>query len=196
MIRLAATRLRRLYFPHFVFGLAALAWLLSVCVAFAGPPAPSGGLVDELRIGALFHDLESNDDEDGWDVNAELLLQRLGQRTGDPIDILLTPRPHVGVQVNTEGDTNVAYFGLTWDAWLTDHLFIEGSFGGAVHDGPTDDSSSSFGCTASFREAAAIGVALSSGWRLLGTVSHMSNAGLCDQNQGLTSAGVQLGYRW
>jgi len=27
-------------------------------------------------------------------------------------------------------------------------------------------------------------------------VSHMSNGGLCDENQGLTSAGVQLGYRW
>jgi hypothetical protein len=196
MIRLAAARLRKLYFPHFVFGVAALAWLLSVVAAFAEPPRGGSGLIDEMRIGALVHDLETNDNEEGWDVNAELLLHRLGPRTGDPLDILLSPRPHVGVQINTSGDTNLGYFGLTWDAWLTDAVFIEGSFGGAVHDGPTGDSSESFGCAVNFRESAALGVALSPQWNLLATVSHMSNGGLCDENQGLTSAGVQLGYRW
>jgi hypothetical protein len=196
MIRLAAARLRKLYFPHFVFGVAALIWLLSVVAAVAEPAPRMPGIIDELRIGALAHDLESNDNEDGWDVNAEALLHRLGPRTGDPLDILLSPRPHVGVQINTSGDTNVGYFGLTWDAWLTDALFLEASFGGAIHDGPTGDSNDSFGCAANFREAAAVGVALSPGWKLLATVSHMSNGGLCDENQGLTSAGVQLGYRW
>ncbi len=196
MIRLTAARLRKLYFPHFVFGVAAMAWLLSVVAAFAEPVRGGSGLIDEIRIGALAHDLETNDNEEGWDVNAELLLHRLGPRTGDPLDILLSPRPHVGVQINTSGDTNLGYFGLTWDAWLTDDVFIEGSFGGAVHDGPTGDSSDSFGCAVNFRESAALGVALSPQWNLLATVSHMSNGGLCDENQGLTSAGVQLGYRW
>lgn len=197
MIRFAAARLRKLYFPHFVFGIAALVWLLSACAAFAEPPPPrTYGIVDELRFGILAHDLESNDDENGVDLNAELLLHPLGPRTGDPLDILLSPRPHLGAQINTDGDTSLGYFGLTWDAWLSDMFFVEASFGGAVHDGPTDDSSSSFGCTVNFRESAAIGAALSPGWRLLATVSHMSNAGLCGENQGLTSAGVQLGYRW
>jgi len=196
MIRFAASRLRKLYLPHFVFGLAALVWLLSVVAAFADPTPRTPGLISELRGGALAHDLESNDNEGGWDVNAEALLHRLGPRTGDPLDILLSPRPHVGVQINTSGDTNLGYFGLTWDAWLTDTIFVEASFGGAVHDGPTDNSNDSFGCTANFRESAAVGVAVSESWNLLAIVSHMSNAGLCDQNQGLTSAGVQLGYRW
>ncbi|RIA55515.1 acyloxyacyl hydrolase [Dichotomicrobium thermohalophilum] len=196
MIRQAAARLRRLYFPHFVFGVAALAWLLSVVAAFAEPAPRAPGLVDEVRLGVLAHDLETNDNEDGWDINAELLLHRLGPRTGDPLGILLSPRPHVGAQINTSGDTSLAYFGLTWDAWLTDSVFIEGSFGGAIHNGPTGDSHNSFGCTANFRESAALGIALSPEWKLLATVSHMSNGGLCDENQGLTSAGVQLGYRW
>ncbi len=196
MIRLAASRLRKLYFPHFVFGLAAMAWLFSMVAAFAEPAGRTPGFVDELRLGAWVHDLENNEDEDGWDISAELLLQRLGPRTGDPLDILFSPRPHVGVQINTSGDTSLGYFGLTWDAWLTDSIFIEGSFGGAVHDGPTGDTGDSFGCSVNFRESAALGVALSPGWNLLATVSHMSNAGLCDRNSGLTSGGVQLGYRW
>lgn len=181
--------------------LPALALLSAILLA--GPLANAGervglshGFIDETRLGGLAHDLESNRDEDGVDINGEILLHRLGVRSADPLDILLTPRPHIGVSINTSGDTSVAYAGLTWDLWFTDNLFIEASFGGAVHDGRTDDSSSSFGCTASFRESAALGVALSDHWRILATVSHMSNAGLCDQNQGLTSAGVQVGYRW
>jgi len=196
MIRLAAARLRKLYMPHLVFGIAAIAWLFSVIAAFAEPAHRSSGIIDELRIGGLAHDLEANDAEDGWDINAEVLFHRLGPRTGDPLDILFSPRPHIGAQINTEGDTSLGYFGLTWDAWLTEVVFIEASFGGAVHDGPTDNSGDSFGCAVNFRESAALGIALSPGWNLLATVSHMSNAGLCDQNSGLTSAGVQLGYHW
>jgi len=182
---------------------AVLPLVLLAAIALAGPLAnageragPSHSFIDEARLGGLAHDLESNKDEDGGDINGEILLHRLGARSADPLDILLTPRPHIGASINTSGDTSVAYAGLTWDFWFTNNLFIEASFGGAVHDGPTDDSSSSFGCTANFREAAAIGLALSDHWRILATVSHMSNAGLCDQNQGLTSAGVQVGYRW
>jgi hypothetical protein len=153
-------------------------------------------LIDEFRIGVLAQDLEDNDAEDGIAINAELLFPHLGPRTGDPLDFFLSPRPHIGAQINTEGDTSLGYFGLTWDIALSDLFFIEASFGGAVHDGPTDDSGDSFGCSVNFRESASIGVALTNNWRLLATVSHMSNAGLCDENSGLTSGGVQLGYRW
>jgi len=196
MITRAAARIRRLYSPHFVFGIAALVWLVSVCAAFAEPPVRGDRLIDEFRLGVLAHDLEDNDEEDGIDINAEILFPHLGSHTDDPLDIFLSPRPHIGAQINTEGDTNLAYFGLTWDVWFTDMVFVEASFGGAVHDGPTDESGSSFGCELNFRESASLGLALSEHWRLLATVSHMSNAGICDENQGLTSAGVQLGYRW
>jgi lipid A 3-O-deacylase len=162
--------------------------------AIAGPA--SHGLIDEFRIGVLAQDLEDNDAEDGIAVNAEVLFPHLGPRSRDPLDIFLSPRPHIGAQINTEGDTSLGYFGLTWDIPLSDIFFIEASFGGAVHDGPTDDSGDSFGCSINFRESASIGVALTDNWRLLATVSHMSNAGLCDENSGLTSGGVQLGYRW
>jgi len=184
---------------HLGNALAAAAFALILALpAFvnAEPTGRTYGLIDELRIGGFAHDLESNDDEDGYDINAEVLFHRLSSRSGDPLDFLLTPRPHLGASINIEGDTSLAYFGLTWDAAVTETRFLEASFGGAIHDGPTDDSNSSFGCAVNFRESAAVGIALSPHWRLLATVSHMSNAGLCGENQGLTSAGLQLGYRW
>ncbi len=164
--------------------------------AHAGSVSHPPGFIDEFRFGGIGHDLEDNEDEDGFDISAEALFRPLGARTGDPLDIFLSPRPHIGGQISTLGDTSLAYLGLTWDAWLTDSIFVEGSFGGAVHDGPTGDAGDSFGCSVNFREAASLGVALAGNWRLLATVSHMSNAGLCERNSGLTSAGVQLGYRW
>ncbi len=169
--------------------------LLSATAAVAGSPS-TGGFIDEFRFGVLAQDLEDNDAEDGIAMNAELLFPHLGPRTGGPLDTFLSPRPHIGAQINTEGDTSLAYAGLTWDIWFSEILFIEASFGGAVHDGPTDDSGDSFGCSVNFRESASIGIALAENWRLLATVSHMSNAGLCDENSGLTSGGLQLGYRW
>jgi lipid A 3-O-deacylase len=86
---------------------------------------------------------------------------------------------------------------LTRDFLLTESLFLEASFGGAVHDGETDDNNSdSYGCTLNFRESVSLGVALSENLSLMVTVDHMSNGGLCDQNQGLTNAGIRLGYKW
>lgn len=174
----------------------------ATAIAFLStPPAmagslTTGGFIDEFRFGVLAQDLEDNDDEDGIAISAEVLFPHLGPRKGDALDIFLSPRPHIGAQINTDDDTSLAYAGLTWDVWLSDMIFVEASFGGAWHDGPTGDSGDSFGCELNFRESASIGLALTESWRLLATVSHMSNAGLCDENSGLTSGGLQLGYRW
>lgn len=183
-------------------------WILLVTVsvvlmaplkAFAGGTyeASHAHWLDEFRVGGLAHDLEDTEGEDGVDINLEALFAPVGTVTGNRIlDIFLNPRPHIGAFINTAGDTSGVYFGLTWDVMLTDFLFIETTFGGAFHDGPTDDSHSSFGCTANFRESASLGLVFSEHWRLLATVSHMSNGGFCDENEGLTSAGARLGYRW
>ncbi|MET0195581.1 MAG: acyloxyacyl hydrolase, partial [Hyphomicrobiaceae bacterium] len=102
---------------------------------------------------------------------------------------------HIGASVNAGGDTNQIYAGLTWNVPLAVRWTFEVSFGGALHDGPTGGAPGySFGCAINFREAASIGYAVSERWRVYGTVTHMSNGGLCDHNSGLTSAGVRLGY--
>jgi len=52
------------------------------------------------------------------------------------------------------------------------------------------------GCHVLFRESASLGFNLTESWRIMGTIEHNSNAGLCDFNRGLTNAGVRLGYKF
>ena len=155
--------------------------------------------ISEVRLGAFAANLEDGSSEDAtYLINAEVLFGKLGHPYADPIwDVFLRPRPHIGVSLSPEGGTNQVYAGVTWEYRLNDWAFVETSFGGTLHDGTTDsDDPDSYGCSPMFRELASLGFDLTERLRLLVTVDHMSNAGLCDQNQGLTNAGVRLGYRW
>ncbi len=157
-------------------------------------PFPS---IDEIRFGLLLHDSEESNSEEGVDLNLEVLFGRIGHERGNFLDHFLMPRPHLGASISLNGDTSVGFFGFTWDTKLTERLFFESSFGGALHNGSYDDKDgTSFGCAVNFRESGSLGVALSEQWRMLVTIEHMSNAGLCGENDGLTNAGVRLGYKW
>ena len=164
---------------------------------YGGAPFPA---IDEFRFGVLAADLEPGGaSEDTIAVNAELLTPRIGgPYDGSFLAGFFHPRLHAGITVNTDADgVNQAYAGLTWSHDLGDRLFLETSFGGAVHDGNTDDDDSdSYGCTLQFRESLSIGMHVTERLSLMATVDHMSNANLCGENQGLTNAGVRLGYRW
>lgn len=181
-------------------GLAAAAWLAGAAAPSAQTPVRDGApspLLDEVRFGALAHSIDAGNDEDGADLNLELLFRRPGSRYGNALlDFALRPRLHVGTSVNTAGDTNQVYAGLGWDVKLAPKLSLELTFGGALHDGPTGGGlEASYGCSLNFRESVSLGYALDKRWTIYGTVSHMSNADLCDGNTGLTSAGVRLGYQ-
>jgi lipid A 3-O-deacylase len=158
------------------------------------PPIGANPAFVEFRVGALFGIDGPKGDKDGTpDVNLELLYGPIGAEYQNAfLNHLLRPRLHVGGTINTEGNTSELYAGFTWDVFLTQRLFIEGSFGGAVHDG--DDTS--FGCRASFRESGSVGFMLSERWDVMGTVDHMSNDNLCDANRGLTNVGIRIGRRW
>ena len=45
-------------------------------------------------------------------------------------------RPHLGTTLNFNGDTSVAYGGLSWRLYDTPRGFLDGIVGLAVHDGP------------------------------------------------------------
>lgn len=183
------------------WGIVALAALSSTPVA-AQPPEELAPFfaVTETRLGVFAANLEESAGEQAETlINVEVLFGKLPGQYSDPLsNYFLRPRLHVGFSLTPdEGGTNQAYAGVTWEFRLNDWAFIEASFGGAVHDGPTaGNDPDSYGCAVNFRESASLGFELSERMRLLFTVDHMSNAGLCDQNQGLTNAGVRLGYRW
>ena len=73
------------------------------------------------------------------------------------------------------------------------------TFGGAVHNGrdtaPVFSDRQSLGCSPLFRESGSVGVRLSANWSVMATVEHLSNGGLCsDENRGLTNVGARVGY--
>jgi hypothetical protein len=108
------------------------------------------------------------------------------------------PRIHLGTTINTAGDTSHVYAGFTWTYDFTDKLFAEASFGLGFHNGKTSDfvprNRLALGCSPLFRESASLGYRISQNWSVMATVEHLSNAGLCNDNQGMTNYGVRVGY--
>ncbi len=155
--------------------------------------------ITETRLGVLKSNLDGADGEQAdVMINGEVLFSKLGRHYEEAFwEYFLRPRPHIGFSISPNAGTDQVYAGVTWEYRLTDWAFVETSFGGAAHNGPTaGDDPDSYGCTVNFRKSASVGFDIAERLRLMVTVDHMSNAGLCDQNQGLTNAGVRLGYRW
>ena len=110
------------------------------------------------------------------------------------------PRFTAGGSLNVAGRTNSAYLGATWTVDVTERIFVEGFFGAAFHDGATGPKAfvppgfNALGCSPLFREAGAVGYRFSEHWSVLATIEHMSNAGLCVENRGLTNFGGKIAY--
>lgn len=160
-------------------------------------PAPEFMPDWELRLGASAHDI-SGPEEGSVAIRGEGLTPRIVP-VADAVASLFVPRIHLGGSVNTAGDTSFAYAGLTWTFAITSRVFVEGSLGGAIHDGNTSPimlvpHESALGCSPLFREAAAIGYRIDAHWSVMASVEHLSNAGLCSQNRGLTNVGLHVGY--
>jgi hypothetical protein len=177
-----------------------VALLAMAATGSASAQSPDGwrsrSIVDEIRLGLYGHHIEpSGTEQGGLDVNAEILFAKpVSAEDRGSLHSFLMPRIHIGTQINVDGDTSQLYAGFTWDLRIHERFSVEVTFGGAVHDGPTNGEGSAFGCVANFRESGSIGVGLTERLWLYATVAHMSNAGLCDRNSGLTSGGLRLGY--
>ena len=155
-------------------------------------------VLDEARTGVMVHSLGYKEG-DTIAINGELLTSPLPVGFSNRfLDFLLGPRLHLGGTVNVEGETSFAYAGLTWTLDVTNRFFVEGSFGGGVHNGNLEsgpDDSLLLGCRALFRESASLGFRFSQNLSLMATVDHLSHAGLCsDFNNGITTVGGRLGY--
>ena len=122
--------------------------------------------LDEIRLGAMLPNAErrhytgpgfSFHAEGGVDVNAEVLFVSPWSQFSNPfVDFLLRPRPMLGVEINTRGDTSQAYLGAAWTLPLFDIFFVEATFGGSIHDGPLTSAPpvyrSAYGCRLNFHE--------------------------------------------
>ena len=157
---------------------------------------PLGGILAEVSIGALMHDEGpfSNSKEEGYDGHIEL-------RFASPkfLELIWSPEPHIGANINSKGDTSQVFAGLSYEYLLWKGLFVGLSVGGAYHDGETDShriDKKDLGCHLLFRESLTIGWQLTEHHKIAGIFDHISNAKICDHNEGLENVGVRYSYRF
>ena len=184
-----------------VAGLCVSAWM--ACSFPAGAQEAAGKIVDEVKIGILAHDITLGGQgvESGADFNGEVLFS-----SPRFLDIIGAPRPHLGVSINSDGNTDQAYFGLTWGltifhriAGQGDALTIYGSLGGALQDGYTDNAPpgrKNLGSVILFRESIELGYQVTEVTSVSAIVDHISNANLANRNAGITSAGARVGFKF
>lgn len=159
-------------------------------------PNPLGGIVHEVSLGILAHDVGvlADPDEFGADVHFELRFV-----SPDFLDIIGSPYVHVGFDFNTGGDTSQVFAGLGYEWDFLDDYFAGFSFGGAVHNGETTGApagAKELGCRVLFHGSVNFGYRLD-GHRSLGLIfDHLSNARLCDANGALDNVGLRYSYRF
>lgn len=157
----------------------------------------ASGFLSEIRIGALNHDaniITVREEDSDIDGNLEFLFT-----SPRFLHSVWSPRPHLGVSANFGGDTSQGYFGLTWDLDLSNSIFAEVSLGASVHSGELDTGDpnrKNLGCRWLFRESISLGYRITEHHNLSVMFDHVSNAELCDRNDGLDSLGLRLGYRF
>lgn len=180
--------------PIELFGRRFAAGCLAVCFGAVSFSTPASAFVDEIRGGIFAHDpFSSTREDDHADVNVELVFE-----APSFLSWAGNPRPRLGGTLSGGPGTSLVYFDLLgWTFNLTDNLFIDGAIGGAIHDGDLKGNAPNkryFGCRANFHQSGSIGYRITPQLSIMASVEHMSNASLCSQNDGLTNAGVRLGY--
>jgi len=177
-----------------------LAAALLILAAFSPATAAAQFGLDEVRGGVLAQSCcgPGNNKEQGVGLNLEALFD-----SPDFLSVLLSPRPLIGATVATDSDaTSQIYAGFEWKLEVS-KFFVTGSLGGAIHNGETDfdpiadvsrlTNTMFFGCRAHFRLAGDLGYRVTK--RVSASVhwSHISNANLCDENEGLDHLGARVG---
>jgi lipid A 3-O-deacylase len=163
----------------------------------SSPNSSQPSLLSEFRFGFSAQDPWGPEGRDGSaNLTGEILLAK-PFTASDLFTSYFIPRPHLGGSLNFDGRTSFAYAGLSWTIDVTPDIFVEGSFGGAVHNGkdhPLSDGQT-LGCSPLFRESGSVGVRLSANWSVMATIEHLSNGDTCsDENRGLTNIGARVGY--
>ncbi len=180
--------------------------LASCCIALVGLSAPvmaQTKIVDEVKIGVLAHDIAflGGSKEKGADINSEVLFT-----SPSFLKFAWSPRPHLGVSVNTNGDTSHAYAGLTWEWALFRNVLRQNdaftggfSFGPSFNNGLTDtrrNDRKALGSNILFHESVELGYRITPMHSISVYTDHISNARLAKRNEGITNAGLRLGLKF
>lgn len=181
-------------------------------LAAAGTAQAQNITYSEFKFGVLYHDPKIlAGKEHGADLNPEFIWQ-------SPVTdamiadipawarLVLQPRPTIGAAINTAGDTDQAYVGVTWSWFLLknivnpdDGIALAFFFGPGFNDGklgPPPPGREALGSHVLFREAVDLGYQINQTWEISAYIDHISNGGLAQYNQSLNNLGLRLGYRF
>jgi len=166
----------------------------------------------EVILGVMDHDTSLlGGREKGADINPELIFSSPisdAAIANAPawIHWALQPRPTIGGDINTAGQTDQAYLGATWswylkqdlinpgDGIVLDYFFGPGFNDGRIHDGTAERKA--LGSHVLFREGLDLGYQINPVWVISAHIDHISNGGLAKENQSINDIGLRLGYRF
>ena len=180
--------------------------------------APAAASADEIRLGAVAHDIDGLDagvsgKESGSAINVEYMWDRF-----DGPNWLLSPHPYIGGNIHLEGKTSFGGAGLNWRANFTDSFYVDFGFGLVVHDGEKEipdaepglspeenarrirenSENIEFGSRILFREQLALGVRTTPTWSGEVFYEHLSHGNILSDgaNEGLDNVGVRVARRF
>jgi lipid A 3-O-deacylase len=168
-------------------------------------------MLSQVSLGVLAHDapILGSRKEGGADLNGELFFvspvpDRWPSAVAPQWRWIFHPRPSLGVEANTSGDTSQIYAAITWtvdlDAPWPDHtIFLGLSLGPAYNTGHVrtrDPNRLSLGSNLLFRGALEVGVRITPALSLSAYFDHSSNAGLARENEGLDNLGLRIGLHF
>jgi lipid A 3-O-deacylase len=174
------------------------ALLLAAVVLLDPGMALAGQLVDELKIGVLWHDVPGlwsgfQAEPNSADINIEALLSPSVAFLGGTI------RPALGASISTIGATSDAYIDARWQYETPSGIFFGLGLGAAVHDGQLqleDWDRKALGSRVLFHIPAEIGYRFDDHNSLSAYFEHMSNAYTVSPNEGMDRLGIRYGYRF
>jgi lipid A 3-O-deacylase len=183
-------------------GFAGLILALVVAATLAPAARAQDFALSEVRGGVFAHSVDEPgaffgvfDTSRVQDLNVEMLFEVPNLTQWVSWGVV---RPHLGATINFGGLESMVYGGVSWTVPVLDSpVFVEASFGGAVHNGALAGAvypARNLGCSVMFRESASIGVMINDNASVMATIEHASNANLCADNRGLTNMGIRFGW--
>jgi len=169
-------------------------------LALVAPDASAlaDGLIDELKIGVLAHDVPDlwsgfQAEPDAADINVEAIFSPSIAFLGGTI------RPALGASINTQGYTSNVYLDARWQLETNCGVFLGLGVGGTVHDGQLkleNWDEKALGSRVLFHIPVELGYRFDAHNSLSAYFEHMSNAYTVDPNEGMDRLGVRYGYRF
>ena len=161
-------------------------------------PACADGLVQELKIGVLDHDVPNlwsgfRAEPNSADINVEAIFSPSIAFLGGTIS------PALGASISTIGATSDAYLDARWQMETGCGIFLGLGIGGAVHNGQLqleDWDRKALGSRVLFHFPLEIGYRFDDHNSLSAYFEHMSNAYTASPNEGMDRLGVRYGYRF